>query len=495
MPGTRADRKPQKGTALLTMGKLSGAVATIALLAAQLSAETPADIDGWRVTIGPPGNEYYQAPVTPSANPPPSEKLISVVRTLAPMHVIIESWQLQYDGSYRARAVGGPERYDYHLAPDGSVIEIEFNNDTTRVREKAYALILKDSRRDVPLHEVPPAALAIIAKVAPDAAIKKTWICSTTLGPRYVIVSDNTAYYARPNGRIAAARLISEGGLEENYPRHIEREEAVAGVLAESEKLLGEYRERFNYENQVEDLGKGNPDAPFRFIVMGDSRSNEEFWPVILEHVSTLDPPPDFVINTGDLVPRGFPAEFREYLIPGLLELGLPYFTAIGNHESGYNREALEYRFLFGENSLNYFFDYSRFRFVFIDNVSNANPHEETIAWLDSLLSVTPENLGVIVSAHKPFRNIEKWAYSSMWKNHSEAYTELLSRHEVDHVFLGHLHAYSTETFGGVDYTVSGGGGAGLHDRFGPEGNVHHYIIVDAMPDGSMKQQVVRFRK
>ena len=70
-----------------------------------------------------------------------------------------------------------------------------------------------------------------------------------------------------------------------------------------------------------------------------------------------------------------------------------------------------------------------------------------------------------------------------------------MSKYKVDHVFFGHIHAYSTATFNGIDYTISGGGGAGLHKRFGSTGNVHHYIICDVMPDGSLKQQIVRFHE
>ena len=77
----------------------------------------------------------------------------------------------------------------------------------------------------------------------------------------------------------------------------------------------------------------------------------------------------------------------------------------------------------------------------------------------------------------------------------SRQFTELMTRYGVAHVFLGHIQAYSTATFEGVDYTISGGGGAGLHDRFGPLGNVYHYIICDVGPDGTMTQQVTRFYK
>jgi len=68
-----------------------------------------------------------------------------------------------------------------------------------------------------------------------------------------------------------------------------------------------------------------------------------------------------------------------------------------------------------------------------------------------------------------------------------------MTKHRVSEVFLGHIHAYSTAKHGGVNYTLSGGAGAPLHNRFGPKGNVNHYIICDVSPDGTVKQQVVRF--
>ena len=173
----------------------------------------------------------------------------------------------------------------------------------------------------------------------------------------------------------------------------------------------------------------------------------------------------------------------------------IPYLIAIGNHDFGFKRKAIEYRYLFGNNSLNYYFDYGGYRFVMIDNVTTVQPLAETVDWLDAVLSETPENFHKIVVAHSPFGNVEKWRYHVMDKEHSKAFGDLMSKYKADHVFFGHIHAYSTATFNGVDYTVSGGGGAGLHDRFGPTGNVHHYIICDVLPDGTLKQQIVRFHK
>ena len=68
-----------------------------------------------------------------------------------------------------------------------------------------------------------------------------------------------------------------------------------------------------------------------------------------------------------------------------------------------------------------------------------------------------------------------------------------MTKHKVAEVYLGHIHAYSTAKQDGVNYTLSGGAGAGLHNRYGPKGNVHHYVICDVSADGTLKQQVVRF--
>jgi hypothetical protein len=68
-----------------------------------------------------------------------------------------------------------------------------------------------------------------------------------------------------------------------------------------------------------------------------------------------------------------------------------------------------------------------------------------------------------------------------------------MSQYNVSHVFLGHIHAYSTETFDGIDYTVSGGGGGPIHYRFGPKGGIHHYLICELSDTGELDQEIVYF--
>ena len=72
----------------------------------------------------------------------------------------------------------------------------------------------------------------------------------------------------------------------------------------------------------------------------------------------------------------------------------------------------------------------------------------------------------------------------------SGPFAKLMSKHKVDHVFFGHIHAYSTDTYEGIEYTITGGGGAGLHRQYGKMGSVNHYVIVDILPE-SIEMRVV----
>lgn len=458
----------------------------------------PKQVGDWRVKVGPPGNEFYQIPEesTPQ-NIPPSDKLLNIVREFAPPYTKVTEWKMLNDSLYRIRAAAGVERYDYTIFQDGTIQDITYRNDSTKTREKAYYLLIKNRKKTIPLEEVPSKALETIKVIFPNSKPSQTWLASTFAGTRYLIVVENMAFYARPDGQIQSARFTNSGGLEENYPRTGNRDEIIDEIMSDAKASLADYRDLFNIDKQIMRIKSKQlkPNSPFRFIVMGDSRSNADCWSAELKHIAALNPKPDFVINSGDLVPRGMVKEYREYFIPPLLDFDIPYLIAIGNHDFGFKRKAIEYRYLFGNNSLNYYFDYGGYRFVMIDNVTTVQPLTETVNWLDTVLSETPENFHKIVVTHSPFGNVEKWRYHVMDKEHSKAFGDLMSKYQVDHVFFGHIHAYSTATLDGVNYTVSGGGGAGLHDRFGPTGNVHHYIICDVLSDGTLKQQVVRFYK
>jgi len=473
--------------------KLAGLLLSLCVTLSVCSAgKIPSRIGKWRVEVGPAGNEFYQAPPKKKDKPkPPSETVLRHTGIFVP-HIKVTDWEFD-DGEYEIRCERGDEEYRFNVTPEGELLELKYENDETDIDEEADELVLRGTKKGIALAEVPKKALATVAEAYPNAEPSKAWTAQTIAGPRYVIEIAEMAFYARPDGQIQAGRRIDDGGLDEIYrPSRAKNEKA---FKADLEKLLGPYRERFNFENQIKKLGKDprSADGSYRYVVMGDSRSQWALWSSIVKHIDSLDPKPAFVINSGDIVARGHITEFRDYYIPPLLKTDIPHFVAIGNHETGDDDMAREFRYLLGENSLNYYFDYGKARLVFFDNASDASSPQETLKWLDKTLAETPQGYHKYVTAHKPPSTIEKWAYHAWDDEESKTFTDLMTKHKVSEVYLGHIHAYSTAEFGGVQYTLSGGGGAGLHDRYGPGGNVHHYVICDVTADGTVRQQVVRF--
>jgi len=87
------------------------------------------------------------------------------------------------------------------------------------------------------------------------------------------------------------------------------------------------------------------------------------------------------------------------------------------------------------------------------------------------------------VFAHKPPSVIEKWAGHS-FNLRAEEFCGLMTKHQVDNVYLGHIHAFSTQIYNGVKYTIAGGGGVGMGGSFGDKGDDHHVVIVEVSPNG-----------
>ncbi len=474
-------------------------VSTLLVAAAVLCSVCPAGgipehIDGWRVERGPAGNDYYQPKGDEpdrSEVSPPSEAVLRYPKIFTPA-AKVTNWDFD-DGAYEVTCQRGPERWRFTVTPEGELQEIQYKNRRTDTQEEADELVFMGTKKPVKLDSVPPAALSVLEKAYPGQMPQRAFTAQTTAGLRYGIQIGEMVFYARNDGQIQAAGSVSEGALGEIHPPQWEKDEAK--FKAALDKYLGRYRRRFNFANQIKKLGTSprSADGSYRYVVMGDSRSNRRLWQAMVKHISSLKPRPDFVINTGDIVGNGYIGEFRDYYIPPLLETDIPFFVAVGNHETGDDDKAREFRYLFGENSLNYYFDYGKTRYVFFDNASDVGSTEQRLRWLDETLAGTPTGYRKCVAAHKPPATIQKWSYHAWKEKPSAEFTALITKHGVSEVYLGHIHAYSTAQYNGVRYTLTGGGGAHLHNRFGPRGNVHHYVICDVQPDGSVKQQVVRF--
>ncbi|MBW1902139.1 MAG: metallophosphoesterase, partial [Deltaproteobacteria bacterium] len=229
----------------------------------------------------------------------------------------------------------------------------------------------------------------------------------------------------------------------------------------------------------------------FRFVVVGDSRSNINMWQMVTHSINKWQPL--FVINVGDLTRYGYSIDMDTYLFQTLEDNApYPFLPVMGNHDC--RRGSASYTYAFGGDGARvYHFDYGHSRFVILDNCDyqGVMPWKEQLALADGWLT-EKKGYRKFVFVHYPPPEIEKWAYHAMPPEMSAPLLELMSKHQVDHVFFGHIHAYSTENYGGVDYTVTGGGGASLHTQYGEMGSHHHYVVVDVLKD-KVEMTLVRF--
>jgi hypothetical protein len=466
------------------------------LLISSAFAESPVAtrVGEWRIEVGPGGNEFYEAPLPLGETPP--EAPDSVLRWARELTPEAEIAQVSYKGDrvppeYRVTVVNGTAQIRYYLRTDGTLTWMDYRDKTNLLEESPDAIVPEGRRYSVGLDQIPERMLQRLQAAFPDTAPVRAWFADTLAGPRFIVDMGALAFFATPGGMIHCGGGTAFGALEQVSPDKTMGPGEGLTVATLSEK----WGDRFNYKKQIEKLTANPPaDDRFRYIVMGDCRDQRGLLDAMVTHIDGLDPKPAFTIVSGDVVRNGYADQYDNYLLPALETTEIPYFVAIGNHDVGVGKKAAEFRALFGEDSLNYYFDYGTSRFVFLDNCSVMTQWPDALDLADKWLADAPEGYRTYVAAHKPPATIDKWAYHAMTMDDSRPFTKLMTARGVDEVYVGHIHAYSTATLGGVDYVLSGGAGAGLHGRFGPRGTVHHYVIVDSTPEGTT-HQLVRFYK
>ena len=197
----------------------------------------------------------------------------------------------------------------------------------------------------------------------------------------------------------------------------------------------------------------------------------------------------NFIVQLGDMVEKGEPHRYENFfqLLKRAWKGGRPYLTVIGNHDrsrpNGKSHSTM-YRSLFGVS--NYFFDHARTRFVVLDS-SAKRVTAAQLRWLDKVLQSGPERK--IVFTHMPPVHLGLWG--GVGKLHAlggfiggaKEFSEVVAKHRVKRVYMGHVHAFGVQDYLGVRYVLTGGGGSALF----PSGNTdrfHHFLTVDIGPHG-----------
>jgi 3',5'-cyclic AMP phosphodiesterase CpdA len=163
-------------------------------------------------------------------------------------------------------------------------------------------------------------------------------------------------------------------------------------------------------------------------------------------HVRALDPRPDVVLVTGDLVDAGLEEEYvrlRRLLAP----LPMPVYVIPGNHDA---REPL--RRVFGEDGyfprdgefLQYVVERHPVRLIALDTLvpgqGGGRLGAERLGWLDARLREGPSRPTLVFMHHPPFKTGIA-GMDRQWLEDGEALGEVIRRHpQVERVVCGHVH-------------------------------------------------------
>ena len=253
---------------------------------------------------------------------------------------------------------------------------------------------------------------------------------------------------------------------------------------------------------------------PFRFTVVGDTRSNHEVHAKIVERM--MADKPRLVKNSGDLISDGRNIAHWEKFFEINRELmrSIPYYPVLGNHEK--NGQLYFDFFHLPEGERYYMFTVGDALFLMLDldgpylptptfmdreereawwRKQSGDYFERQKAWVRNRLELTRGAGFVFVVFHLPLYS-SKASRLEGTKERRAFWGDLFERYKVQVVLSGHDHHYHRAVHGGTHYVTTAGGGAGLYDNDAPQPEsvkwkkAHHYVVVDVRTDDAVLKAV-----
>ncbi len=168
-----------------------------------------------------------------------------------------------------------------------------------------------------------------------------------------------------------------------------------------------------------------------------------------------LQPRPDAVLITGDLVDAGGADEYA-HLRTLLAPLPMPVYVLPGNHdEVGAFRDAFaDHGYLPASGPLHWVVDTHPVRLIGLDSTIAGEGggclDEHCLAWLDQTLGTEPKRCTIVALHHPPFASgivhMDRIGLSN-----SVAFEAVIRRHpQVERVLSGHVHRSIQRRFGGT---------------------------------------------
>ena len=177
----------------------------------------------------------------------------------------------------------------------------------------------------------------------------------------------------------------------------------------------------------------------------------------VIIHISHLDPPPTFVMFTGDLISDDDPQSYRHLKLL-TAQLPGPVYFAMGNHDL---RRPFRHVVL-GEEAPGsephcYTFDAAGYCFVVLDSLVEGQVagalDAAQLAWLDATLTEGSQQPTVVFMHHPPVPTGVDWLDAYTFGGGDDLLDILAQHRQVQRVFFGHVHMPIQITERGVQLT------------------------------------------
>jgi 3',5'-cyclic-AMP phosphodiesterase len=241
-------------------------------------------------------------------------------------------------------------------------------------------------------------------------------------------------------------------------------------------------------QQKLESRLAGVQKGAYNFVVMGDSRDNDEVFKKCLLMAARYHPL--FILHLGDAVPSGSEAHFQHFL--ALLEQTLPdmpVFVVAGNHELTSQDKGEKGKALFQQliGPLDYVLDLPRIdaRCIVLDNSSYLLTSKQIDYLKGQLLS---DVMMKFVFLHIPPHTL-KWIDSHTFSTGAEAFLQALEGRKPAGVFYGHYHLFDEDVISGTRHIITGGAGAPLSRLY--FGDPSHHIVVVTLAGGQVATEKV----
>lgn len=165
----------------------------------------------------------------------------------------------------------------------------------------------------------------------------------------------------------------------------------------------------------------------------------------VIARLNALNPRPDIVLITGDLVDFGTADEYVT-LREALLELLMPFYFVPGNHDDGeqLKRAFADHYYLPSRGRLHWTVDTYPLRLVGLDTTvpgeHGGRLEEEQLDWLQVTLAEKPTQPTLVMLHHPPFKS-GIGHMDRLGLEGGDALEAVIARHaQVERVLCGHLH-------------------------------------------------------